>query len=317
MFEKFTGDARQVIVGAQERARELGHNYIGTEHLLLGILTTPTDNAASRTLHQFGHLPETVRAGIERIIGPGSTTVPSGHIPFTPRCKKVLELSLREALLLRHDHIGPEHLLLGLLREGGGVAAQLLAEGGTSLDEIRSMVQSGILTPPSPSGGAARRTPATERALALAEALAAGAPLGSHHLLEALVRADASMAGRALAGLGVDAAGVSAQVDSLDITETSDVTPDQVAASRMHWRLDGDEAALVTADPDTVARVRHVLAQTDGELRGEGPLAGPFIGLHRSMQAALDALDAALGSPDDPSEEPRSWRDRLRQRRSQ
>ncbi|MGH3764443.1 MAG: Clp protease N-terminal domain-containing protein [Pseudonocardiaceae bacterium] len=315
MFERFTNPARQVVVGAQERARELGHNYIGTEHLLLGLVTVPTENAASRTLHQLGYLPETVRAGIERIVGRGSAE-PSGHIPFTPRCKKVLELSLREALRLNHDHIGPEHLLLGILREGGGVAVQLLAET-TSLEEIRATVQAAaISSSESPGSAAARRTPAAERVLAVAEALAAGAPLGSHHLLEALVRADASMAGRALAGLGVNAAGVTAQVDTLDITETSDITPEQLAASRMCWRIDGDEAALVTTDPDTVARIRHVLEQADGELSGEGPLAGPFIGLHRSLQASLDALDAAFGPTGDPSNEPGSWRDSLRDRLS-
>ncbi len=314
MFERFSSEARQVVVGAQARARELGHNYIGTEHLLLGIVTMPTENAASRALHQLGYLPETVRADIERIIGRGSTAEPIGHIPFTPRCQKVLELSVQEALRLRHDHIGPEHLLLGILREGGGVAAQLLAEA-TSLDEIRTTVQAAISPPVGPGGVPARRTPAADRVLTIAEALAAGAPLGSHHLLEALVRAEASMAGRALAGLGVDAAGVTAQVDSIDITETSDITPEQVAASRMHWRLDGNEAALVTADPETVARVRHVLEQTDGELSGEGPLAGPFIGLHRSLQAALAALDAAFGSTDEPSSRHHSLRDRLSRRR--
>jgi ATP-dependent Clp protease ATP-binding subunit ClpC len=314
VFERFTSDARQVVVGAQERARELGHNYIGTEHLLLGIVTEPPENAASRTLYQFGHLPETVRAGIERIVGLGNTTAPSGHIPFTPRCKKVLELSLREALRLRHDHIGPEHLLLGILREGSGVAVQLLAEGGTSLDKIRSTVCAAISSPLNPGGAAARRTPAAERVLALAEVLAAGAPLGSHHLLEALARVDASMAGRALAALGVDAAGVTAQVDSLDITETSDVTPEQVAAAQMRWRLDGDEAILVTADPETVARLRKVIEQSNGELRGEGPLAGLFIGLHRSFQATLDALEAAFGSAEQPADKPISWHDSRRER---
>ncbi|HEY6425270.1 MAG TPA: Clp protease N-terminal domain-containing protein [Pseudonocardiaceae bacterium] len=316
MFERFSSDARQVVVGAQERAREFGHNYIGTEHLLLEIVTVPSENAASHVLHQLGYLPETVRASIERIVGRGNTTESSGHIPFTPRCKKVLELSLREALRLRHDHIGPEHLLLGILREGGGVAVQLLAEGGTSLDEIRSTVQAGIASSASPGGSAARRTPAADRVLALAEALAAGAPLGSHHLLEALARVDTSMAGRVLATLGVDAAGVTAQVDSIDITETSDITPDQVAAGRMRWRLDGEEATLVAADPHTVERVRQVLAQADGELSGDGPLAGPFIGLHRSLHAALDAMEAAFGSPDDPSEEPSSRRESLRDRLS-
>jgi len=123
MFERFSGEARHVVVSAQEEARELDHNYIGTEHLLLGLLTS--DSLASASLLVLGYTHDNVRAKVEEIIGRGKAS-PGGHIPFTPRAKKVLELSLREALQLKHNYIGTEHILLGLLREGEGVAARVL-----------------------------------------------------------------------------------------------------------------------------------------------------------------------------------------------
>jgi hypothetical protein len=138
MFERFTDRARRVVVLAQQEARALHHNYIGTEHLLLG-LTQEREGAAGRALESLGISPETVRARVEDIIGRG-TGKPSSHIPFTPRAKKVLELSLREALQLSHNYIGTEHILLGLIREGEGVAAQVLAQLGGSLDRVREAV---------------------------------------------------------------------------------------------------------------------------------------------------------------------------------
>jgi ClpA/ClpB-like protein len=138
MFERFTDRARRVVVLAQHEARALGHNYIGTEHLLLG-LTREREAVAGRALESLGISLEAVRAQVEDIIGRG-TDKPSEHIPFTPRAKKVLELALREALQLSHNYIGTEHILLGLIREGEGVAAQVLAELGGSLDRVRESV---------------------------------------------------------------------------------------------------------------------------------------------------------------------------------
>ena len=126
MFERFTDRARRVVVLAQEEARMLSHNYIGTEHILLGLIHEG-DGIAAKALESLGVSLEAVRAQVEEIIGQGQQA-PSGHIPFTPRAKKVLELSLREALQLGHNYIGTEHILLGLIREGEGVAAQVLAQ---------------------------------------------------------------------------------------------------------------------------------------------------------------------------------------------
>ena len=138
MFERFTDRARRVIVLAQEEARMLNHNYIGTEHLLLG-LVHEGHGVAARALESLGISLEAVRQQVEQIIGRGSQD-PAGHIPFTPRAKKVIELAQRESDALGHGHIDTEHLLLGLVRDGRGVAAQVLAELGGDLNSVRQMV---------------------------------------------------------------------------------------------------------------------------------------------------------------------------------
>src|ERR1041385_8083297 len=138
MFERFTDRARRVVVLAQEEARLLNHNYIGTEHLLLGLIHEG-EGLAAKALESLGVTLEGVRSQVEDMIGVGTAT-PQGHIPFTPRAKKVLELSLREALQLGHNYIGTEHILLGLLREGEGVATQVLLKIGLDLQKIRQTV---------------------------------------------------------------------------------------------------------------------------------------------------------------------------------
>ncbi len=138
MFERFTDRARRVVVLAQEEARLLNHNYIGTEHILLGLIHEG-EGVAAKALEQLGISLEAVRTQVEEIIGQGGSS-PSGHIPFTPRAKKVLELSLREALQLGHNYIGTEHILLGLIREGEGVAAQVLVKLGADLSRVRQQV---------------------------------------------------------------------------------------------------------------------------------------------------------------------------------
>jgi ATP-dependent Clp protease ATP-binding subunit ClpC len=138
MFQRFTDRARRVVVLAQDEARELNHSYIGTEHILLG-LVHEGEGVAAKALSSLGVGLEAVRHQVEEVIGRGEGT-PPGHIPFTPRAKKVLELSLRESLQLGHDYIGTEHILLGLLREGDGVAAQVLVLMGADLNRVRRQV---------------------------------------------------------------------------------------------------------------------------------------------------------------------------------
>jgi ATP-dependent Clp protease ATP-binding subunit ClpA len=139
MFERFTDRARRVVVLAQEEARDLGHNYIGTEHILLGLLREP-EGIAAQAMEALGISLDAVRWEVREIIGQGEGTTLPSHIPFTPRAKKVLELSLREALQLGHNYIGTEHILLGLIREGEGAAAQVLVKLGADLNRVRQQV---------------------------------------------------------------------------------------------------------------------------------------------------------------------------------
>jgi ATP-dependent Clp protease ATP-binding subunit ClpA len=138
MFERFTDRARRVVVLAQEEAQLLNHDYIGTEHLLLG-LVHDGEGVAAKALESLGISLEAVRAQVEETIGQGQRAA-TGHVPFTSRAKKVLELSLREALQFGHNYIGTEHLLLGLVREGEGVAAQVLVKLGGDLSRVRQQV---------------------------------------------------------------------------------------------------------------------------------------------------------------------------------
>jgi ATP-dependent Clp protease ATP-binding subunit ClpC len=156
MFERFTDRARRVVVLAQEEARRLNHNYIGTEHLLLAMIAEG-EGVAAQVLGSLDVSLSGMRTRVEEIIGRGGDS-PEGHVPFTPRAKKVLELSLREAITLGHNYIGTEHLLLGLIREGEGVAAQVLVQQGAELQEIRrrvvTLVAGGTVPPEEPQGAA-------------------------------------------------------------------------------------------------------------------------------------------------------------------
>ena len=138
MFERFTERARQVVVLAQDEARALKHNYIGTEHILLGLLREE-EGLAARVLESLDITVEEVRAQVARIVGQGDE-VTTGQIPFTPRAKKVLELALREALSLGHNYIGTEHILLGLVRENEGVAARILLDFDADAEKIRNEI---------------------------------------------------------------------------------------------------------------------------------------------------------------------------------
>jgi GNAT superfamily N-acetyltransferase len=168
MFKRFTDRARRVVVLAQEEARTLNHNYIGTEHILLGLIRE-SDGVGAKALESLGISLQAVRAQVEELIGRGQHT-PSGHIPFTPRSKKVLELSLRESVQLGHDYIGTEHILLGLIREGDGVAAQVLVQLGADPNRVRQQVIQLISSQPPQSDEAMKVRPRedTDRPAALA-----------------------------------------------------------------------------------------------------------------------------------------------------
>jgi ATP-dependent Clp protease ATP-binding subunit ClpC len=165
MFERFTDRARNVVVLAQEEARMLNHNYIGTEHILLGLIHD-SRGLAARALGSAGVSLEPARRQVEEIVGRGKEAPASGPIPFTPRAKKVLELSLREALQLGHNYIGTEHILLGLIREGEGVAAKVIVNLGANLKDVRHQVIQLQADNPEPEEAPRARPRATARAAA-------------------------------------------------------------------------------------------------------------------------------------------------------
>src|SRR5262249_32741691 len=156
MFERFTDRAHRVVVLAQEEARLLNHDRVGTEHILLGLLLEG-GGIAAQALGSLGITGEAVRQQVEELIGRGHQAPPAGHLPFTPRATKALRLSLREAMRLGHNYIGTEHVLLGLVREGGGVAAQVLVRLGTGPDRVRRQVIGRVHGDPGGEGGGTAR----------------------------------------------------------------------------------------------------------------------------------------------------------------
>ncbi|MGW2716977.1 Clp protease N-terminal domain-containing protein [Streptomyces sp. NPDC001492] len=292
-FERFTGKARRVVVAAQEQARLLKHSHIGTEHLLLGLLEVP-DGTAAQVLHQLGYDKETAQADIAAAAKPGTKEL-GGHIPFAARAKKVLELALREAQQLHHNDIGTEHILLALVREGEGLGAKVLAERISPVSRIRTAVLATVEGAPDAAGGPwPAGTPATEDTLSTAGALAGGAPVGSHHLLEALLRAENSMAARVLRELGVDPDTVAAKIDELDPETTTDANPEEAAARKMEIRLVDDEVQLILRDPATVTAAKKVTELSGGPIRGVGPVAGLFVPLWRSANQLLEQIRRTL-----------------------
>jgi dihydroneopterin aldolase len=165
MFERFTQQARRVVVLAQEEARHLDHDYIGTEHLMLGLIADQ-EGVAARVLRDLGIEQEAARQQVVDIIGKGEEPA-KGPMPMTPRAKKVLELSLRESIQLKNKHIGPEHILLGLLREGNGVGAQILVALGADLATVREKIVEQVVTiPPEQAARVRRAGAATVSAMA-------------------------------------------------------------------------------------------------------------------------------------------------------
>jgi ATP-dependent Clp protease ATP-binding subunit ClpC len=285
MFERFTNLARHVIVLAQEEARGLEHNYIGTEHLLLGLLGE-SSGLAAEALNRFGISLAQAREEVEARVGRGKKP-PSGHIPFTPRSKKVLELALREALELHHDYIGTEHLLLGLVREGEGVGAQVLRLHADDLLAVRLAVldvasraatgprRRWARRPTEPGGTAEeelRTTPAAEITLDSAARLARSQPIGSHHLLLAMLDDPNSAAARTLAASGFDLNRAKEALQRADVAGTSDEEPAEAGRRQMVIRVAEDRLTLEATDPALVGLGRAALAAVRNQA---DPAGGP------------------------------------------
>jgi Clp amino terminal domain, pathogenicity island component len=338
MFERFTNEARQAIVLAQEEARRLQHNYIGTEHILLGLLDPEQGGVAARAAEHFGLTLAVGRQDVLDIIGPGKRPIRGGHIPFTPRAKKCLELALREALQLNHDYIGAEHILLGIVREGDGVAAKILERHAPSLKDVRAAV---IDLLPSVTTTQSRRwlrrrtegsratqtamrlfarelstTPAADKSLAEAARLAAQSPVGSHHILLATLADVDSAAARALAALGVDLGRAREALRTADLIGSSDELPEDAGRRHMTVVVTTDRLTLEVSDPALVqlgqAAVDALVGepseggetQPGGALRGDDPhnasLGHVWQALHDSLEDIRSRAAAAREAPPTP-----------------
>jgi ATP-dependent Clp protease ATP-binding subunit ClpC len=333
MFERFTNRARHAVVLAQEEARRLKHNYIGTEHLLLGLLGEP-DGLAGRVLQRSGLSLEGGRDAVSAIVGPG-TAAPSGHIPFTPRAKKTLELALREATHLHHNYIGTEHILLGLIREGDGVAAEILKQHADLLAIRMAMLD--LLPAPSIQAMRGRHwlrrravadqdvdtpteqavlsaTPAADATLSEAARLAGSQPVGSHHLLLAALADPDTAAARALAALGIDLDQARQALRGADVTGTSDEPPEEAGRRQMSIHVTGERLTIEATDPVIVEAGRAALEAIgepgqDGIIRGDQPACASLSTVWQALHDSLEAIRQRAGlissqpaSPDEPGE---------------
>jgi ATP-dependent Clp protease ATP-binding subunit ClpA len=316
MFERFSGQARQVVVSAQEEARELDHNYIGTEHLLLGLLVTP-DSLAGASLTALGYARDDVRASVETMVGRGKGSPPGGHVPFTPRAKKVLELSLREALQLKHNYIGTEHILLGLIREGEGIASQIL-EAKHPLDRIRGEVLARVESPGTRETHGAGRTPAAHDVLAIAAELAGDTPVGSHHILEAILQQPDSAAAKALTDAGIDLDQLAVKLDDVSTEDTADDTPEQAAARQLELSVTDEAVTVVLRDPGSIELGKQILKLNDGPLAARGAQLDLLSRLWTTVNSWLAATARLLAPEPETTEEliTRPLRSRFRRRRA-
>ncbi len=329
MFERFTNRARHAVVLAQEEARQLTHNYIGTEHILLGLLGEP-ESVAGRVLAGIGMTLDGTRTEVAAIVGPGKKLT-SGHIPFTPRAKKILELSLREALQVNHNYIGTEHILLGMIREGDGVAARVLRQHAdllviraavldllpaASADSarmrrwLRRRPAAGVGAPESEAAEHAvlNATPAVDITLSEAARLAGTQPVGSHHLLLAALTDANTAAARALVALGIDLDHARDALRRADVAGTSDEPPEEAGRRQMTVQVTGDKLILEATDPTIVEAGRAAVsslgdrAGTPGTINGDLPAAASLAAVWQALHDGLTAIQhrAAASPPDAP-----------------
>jgi ATP-dependent Clp protease ATP-binding subunit ClpC len=349
MFERFTDKARRVVVLAQEEARGLNHNYIGTEHLLLGLLDP--GGVAAQALVRFGMTATGTREEVKARVSVGSEP-PKGRIPFTPRAKKVLELALREALKLSHNYIGTEHILLGLVREaetqagtreGPGAAAQILTEHAGDLLAVRQAVLDLLpaaeavhgrrwlrrRTEAAPGAGSQEAgepgeptgmptTPAGDASLAEAARLAGNDPVGSHHLLLAALADPDSAAAKTLTALGVDLDQAREALRNAEVAGTSDEQLEERGRRHMVIRVTGESLTIEATDPAIVALARAAIealggpAQEEGVIRGDQPgsagLGQVWLALRDSLEDIRERAARGSGGPGDQESGPEKGR---------
>jgi ATP-dependent Clp protease ATP-binding subunit ClpA len=320
MFERFSSPARESMVRAQEEARSLGHNYIGTEHLLLALLQPSSDDVVRETLNDLGVTHDSVRRDVLAIVGEGEGAQP-GHIPFTPRSKKVLELSLREALRLRNKVISPAHLLLGILREGEGMAAQLLTKEGVDLKRLRQQVVDEIAPfvegrrVARPGRGrlrlpGSRTTPMTKGGATVADralSLAADGPVASHHYLRAVLDEQDSAAAKVLGALGVTREAVEAKLAEIGTEGTSDEPAEKAGARGTSLSIEDDTVEVRIQDLALAQRLSAVLATHELEALRGPELPGSeriWLALHPLLGDVVRDLESTHGQPWTPPDWP-------------
>jgi Clp amino terminal domain, pathogenicity island component len=323
MFERFTTRARRVVVLSQEEAARLKHNYIGTEHLVLGLLGEP-DGIAFRALTGLGMSLESARQEVAALVLPGSAEL-RGHVPFTPRAKKILEFSLREALQLNHDYIGTEHLLLGMITEGEragkdeGVGVKILRQHA-ALPAIQAAVLN-LLSSVQRESAPARRwrraraaglaefgllkgeqraeqpglnaTPATDATLSEAARLAGTQPVGSHHLLLASLTDPGTAVARALGALGVDLDQAKEALRGVDVTGTSDELPEEAGRRQLVIHVTSERLTIEVSDPVLVKAGIEALAALGDQAEPPGTIHGALpasASLSRAWQAFHESL---------------------------
>ena len=254
MFERFSDRARRVVVQAQEEARRLNHSFIGPEHLLLALLRN--DGTGSKALGSLGVPLESVSRQVEESIGTGSAPSTPGHIPFKGSSKKVLELSLREALSLGHNYIGTEHILLGLLREGASDPDSVVHFLGVDANQVRSQVQA---LGSEVRAGDSSLSPALVEAERRARQTANPGPVTTGHVLVAMLADPACQATKALGALGVTPESLEAELAQIPLRDTSDAPP---VPRAVEIKLGGLTTTIV--DPDLAAALG---AMTQDQLR--------------------------------------------------
>jgi ATP-dependent Clp protease ATP-binding subunit ClpC len=299
MFERFTDKARRVLVLAQEDARVRQHDFLGTEHMLIGIITEAT--VATDAIRALGGDLDEIRRDLVNRMPPGRSA--AGAPPFTPKAKRAIELSLREALSLGHNYIGTEHLLLGLVHEGEGLAAQVLTARDLSLDDLRRTIvrllqergQTAPATvgdPPMPASTPGALSPAADTVLRGARARAGRRPIGTHDLLAAILYADRSAAVVALQNAGFDVDAMRAAAERATTLDTSDRTPEETVAGQLHVSIDGSRIVLSIEDETLLAAMQ---GKPLAELSGSNPaiahdLGTLWHGIHTTLGEAIDRL---------------------------
>lgn len=329
MFERFTDKARRAVVLAQDEARELGHDHVGTEHLVLGMLRDGGGVAAS-ALTSLGITREAVRDAVAATAQ--GTPAAGGRIPFTAGAKRSLELALREALQLGFDYIGTEHILLGVIGEGDGVGAQILKEHAADLlpvrvavldllqaagparsgrwlrRRVRAVAGSGEAPEPAMEGDQAT-TPAADASLGEAARLASGAAVGSHHLMLAALSDPNAAAARALSALGVDLEQARQALRTAEVTGTSDELPEDAGRRQMLIRVTDDKVTIDATDPVIVdlgrAAVEALGDQADppSTIRGDQPASESLSDLWLALRDSLDLIRGRAAQPANPEDE--------------